>query len=136
LYGIMTRGCIRKFPDWPPGELQMVQLSATRCSCITILWANLVSFAPITLYVASQRVFIFVVVCFVMTQSGNVQIYTRICMETSIFGDKISLKLFRVSRFAFPFTMSWAVLYWAVFVPCWAGYESVIMHMSQYDHQA
>jgi len=30
-----------------------------------------VSFAPITLCVASQRVFIVFVVCFVMTQSGN-----------------------------------------------------------------
>jgi hypothetical protein len=39
-------------------ELQMVQLSATRCSCIAILWVSLVSFAVITLCVASQRVFI------------------------------------------------------------------------------
>jgi hypothetical protein len=37
-------------------ELQMVQHSAARCSCITILWVSLVSFAAITLYVASQRV--------------------------------------------------------------------------------
>jgi hypothetical protein len=29
--------------------------SATRCSCIAILWASLVSFAAITLCVASQR---------------------------------------------------------------------------------
>jgi hypothetical protein len=42
-------------------ELQMVQLSATRCSWITILWVSLVSFASITLCVASQRVFIVVV---------------------------------------------------------------------------
>jgi hypothetical protein len=35
-------------------QLQMVQLSATRCSCIAILWVSLVSFA-------SQRVFIVVV---------------------------------------------------------------------------
>jgi hypothetical protein len=41
-------------------ELQMVQLSATRCSCITILWVSLVSFAAITLCVVSQPVFIFV----------------------------------------------------------------------------
>jgi len=27
-------------------ELQMVQLSSTRCSCISILWVGLVSFAP------------------------------------------------------------------------------------------
>jgi hypothetical protein len=38
----------------------MVQLSATTCSCIVILWVSLVSFATITLYVASQRVFIVV----------------------------------------------------------------------------
>jgi hypothetical protein len=41
-------------------ELQMVQLSATRCSCIAILWVSLVSFTSISLYVASQRVFIVV----------------------------------------------------------------------------
>jgi hypothetical protein len=35
-------------------ELQMVQLSATRCSCIAILGVILVSFAAITLCVASQ----------------------------------------------------------------------------------
>jgi hypothetical protein len=29
--------------------------SPTRCSCIAILWVSLVSFAAITLYVASQR---------------------------------------------------------------------------------
>jgi hypothetical protein len=47
-------------------ELQMVQLSATRCSCIAILWGSLVRFAVITLCVAYQRVFIFVVVYFVI----------------------------------------------------------------------
>jgi hypothetical protein len=47
----------------------MVQLSATRCSCIAVLWVSLVSFAAITFCVGSQRVF--VVVYFVMTQSGN-----------------------------------------------------------------
>jgi hypothetical protein len=41
-------------------ELQMVQLSATRCSSIAILCIILVSLAAITLCVASQRVFIFV----------------------------------------------------------------------------
>jgi hypothetical protein len=39
-------------------ELQMVQLPATRCSCIAILLVSLVSFAAITLCVASQRVFV------------------------------------------------------------------------------
>jgi hypothetical protein len=43
-------------------ELRMVQLSATRCSCIAILWVSLMSFVAITLCVASQRVFVVVVV--------------------------------------------------------------------------
>jgi len=41
-------------------ELQMVKLSATRCSCIAILWVSPASFAVITLCVAFQRVFIVV----------------------------------------------------------------------------
>jgi hypothetical protein len=47
-------------------ELQMVQLSTIQCSCIAILWVSLVSFAAVTLYVASQQVFIFVSVHFVI----------------------------------------------------------------------
>jgi hypothetical protein len=47
-------------------ELQMVQLSATRCSCTAILWVSLVSFAAVTLYVASQRVFIVVRIYFII----------------------------------------------------------------------
>jgi hypothetical protein len=59
-------------------ELQMVQLSATMCSCITILRVSLASFDAITLCVASQRVFVVVVVVyFVMTQSGNFWIHPR-----------------------------------------------------------
>jgi hypothetical protein len=62
-----VRKCIQKFADWPPGrELQMVQFSATRCSCIAILCVSLVSFVVITLCVASQRKFIVVVVYLVM----------------------------------------------------------------------
>jgi hypothetical protein len=49
-------------------ELQVVQLTAIRCSCIAILWVSLVNFAVITLYVASRRMFI---VVSVMIQSGN-----------------------------------------------------------------
>jgi hypothetical protein len=56
----------------------MVQLSATRCSCIAILYVSLVSFASITLCVASQRVFI-VVVYFV---SDSV----RKLLDTSSYG--------------------------------------------------
>jgi len=47
-------------------ELQLVQLSATRCSCIAIIWVSLIIFAAITLCVASQRVFIVVSVYFVI----------------------------------------------------------------------
>jgi hypothetical protein len=47
-------------------ELQIVQLSATKCSCIAIMWVSLVNFAAVTLRVASQRVFIVVVVYFVI----------------------------------------------------------------------
>jgi hypothetical protein len=41
-------------------ELQMVQLSATRCSYVAILWVSLMISAAITLFVASQREFIVV----------------------------------------------------------------------------
>jgi len=47
-------------------ELQIVQLFATRCSCITIPWVSLVSFAAITLCVACQRVLTVVAVYFVV----------------------------------------------------------------------
>jgi hypothetical protein len=64
-------------------ELQMVQLSATKCSCIAILWVILVSFATITLRVTSQRVFIVVSVYFIMSQSGNFWIHSRISSVSS-----------------------------------------------------
>jgi hypothetical protein len=63
-------------------ELQMVQLSATRCSCIAMSRVSLVSFAIITLCVASQWVFI---VHFVMTQCGNFWIHP--CIFHSCKGD-------------------------------------------------
>jgi hypothetical protein len=44
----------------------MVQLFVTRCICIVILLVSLVSFAAITLCVASRRVFIFVSIYFVI----------------------------------------------------------------------
>jgi hypothetical protein len=47
-------------------ELQIVQLSAIRCSCIAILWVSLVCFIAITLCVTSQQVFIVVSVYFVV----------------------------------------------------------------------
>jgi hypothetical protein len=47
-------------------KVQMVQLSATRCSCITIVWVSPVSFTAITICVASQWVFIVVNIYFVI----------------------------------------------------------------------
>jgi hypothetical protein len=51
-------------------ELQMVQLSATRCSCIAVLWVALVTSAAIALCVASQRVFIVVLSISLLTEFG------------------------------------------------------------------
>jgi hypothetical protein len=62
-------------------ELHMIQLSATRCSCIAILWVNLVSCATITLCVASQRLFI---VISLSIQSGNFWIHPRTPMHQLI----------------------------------------------------
>jgi hypothetical protein len=57
-------------------ELQMVQLSATRSSCIVISWVSLMRFAAITLCLASQQVFIVIVIS-LSTQSGNFRIHPR-----------------------------------------------------------
>jgi hypothetical protein len=63
-------------------EPQMLQLSATKCSYIAILWISLVSFAAITLCAAFQRVF--VVVYFVnRLESGNFWIHLRIHHSSS-----------------------------------------------------
>jgi hypothetical protein len=65
-------------------ELQMVQLSAIRRSCNAILWVSLVSFAAITLYVASQRAFILLFIS-LSTQSGNFWILPRALNEDVSF---------------------------------------------------
>jgi hypothetical protein len=62
---------------WSENYDWYIQLSATRCSCIDILWVSLVSFAATTLCVASERVF-FAVVYLFMTQSGNFWIHPRV----------------------------------------------------------
>jgi hypothetical protein len=73
-------------------ELQMVQLSATMCSFITILWVSIVSFVAITVCVASQRKFIVVLIS-LSTQSGNFWIH--FCMLTSCLCPSSSHKLWR-----------------------------------------
>jgi len=56
-------------------ELQMVEISATRCSCIAILWVSLVSFVAIILSIASRRVFTLVIL--LSNQSGIFWIHPR-----------------------------------------------------------
>jgi hypothetical protein len=68
-YGIRK---IQENQEW----IQMVQISATRYSCIAIVRVSLMSFASITLCVASQWVFV-AVVYFVRNQSGNLWIHLR-----------------------------------------------------------
>jgi hypothetical protein len=69
-------GCL----EW---ELQMVQLSATRCSCIAILWVSLVSLATITLCVTSQRVIPKVKCIFRYWLSPETFGYTLVCHVTT-----------------------------------------------------
>jgi hypothetical protein len=52
------RGFIQQFPNWPPGARTA---NDTALCHIAISWVSLVSFAAITLYVASQRVFVVLV---------------------------------------------------------------------------
>jgi len=82
---VSIQGYIQKFPDWLPGARTANSMAlAASCSCITILWVSLVSFATITLCVASQQVFI-VVIYFVVTQSGNIWIYPHISRNSTEF---------------------------------------------------
>jgi hypothetical protein len=55
----------------------MIELYDTKCSYIASLSVSLVSFAAITLCVASQQVFTLVSIYFGMTQSGNFWIHPR-----------------------------------------------------------
>jgi hypothetical protein len=63
----------------------MVQLSVTRCSGIAILSVSLVSFAAITLCVASQRVFI-VAVYFVIDSVRKLLVTPSYTTESEGFG--------------------------------------------------
>jgi hypothetical protein len=65
-------------------ELQIVQLSATRCCCIAILWVSLVSFATITLCVAQQ---VFVVVDFIIN-SVHKLFDTPSCITSAVYQTK------------------------------------------------
>jgi len=62
-------------------KLQIAQLSATRCSCIAILWVIRVIFAATTCCVAPQRMFIIVkdIFRYLLSPqtSGYTLVYTR-----------------------------------------------------------
>jgi hypothetical protein len=91
------RRCIQKFPNWPPGawELQMVRLSATRCSCMLFV-SQSSEFCHHNLCVASQRVIPKVRVYFIIIQSGNLFTHPR----TSIIGHNYaSLRAWRQRRY-------------------------------------
>jgi hypothetical protein len=60
------RGCIQKFPDWPPGARTANGTALCHQVQLYPYFVNLLSFAAITLCVASQRVFIVVSVYFVI----------------------------------------------------------------------
>jgi hypothetical protein len=83
IYLCTIRGCIQKFPDWQPGaRTANGKLSATRCSCMTILWVSLVSFAAITLCVASR---VFIVVYFVIDSVRNTPSCVCVCVCIYIY---------------------------------------------------
>jgi hypothetical protein len=87
-------------------ELQMVQLSATRCSCTSIWWVSSVSFAAITLCVASQRVVSKVSVYFVIH-------WVRRLLDTPTYSVTIVMRqncLSRWTRF-----LSW-LSYWSLWI--------------------
>jgi hypothetical protein len=86
----------------------MVQLSATSCCCIAILWVSLVSFAAATLRVASQRVSI--VVYFVTDSVRKLLVIPSYKTQFLIFF-VIKLKILKVCRHIAIFSTE---LYWAV----------------------
>jgi hypothetical protein len=106
-------GASKSFRTGLVRELQMVELSATRCSCIAILWVGLVSFDAITLCVASQRVFI--VVYFVMNHSGNFWIHPR----TSLRSIRILSSNLRVDLRSYLF---------------FSGFATKILYVSHHSH--
>jgi hypothetical protein len=86
-------------------ELQMLQLSATRCSCIAILWVILVSSAAITFCAASRRVFLVGVVDFVIDSVRKLlDTPSQICrMQWRIFL-AVDVVVFQFNTFTFHFS--------------------------------
>jgi hypothetical protein len=117
---------------WTGRLEQMVQLSATRCSCIAILWVSLMIFTTITLCVASQRLFIVVVVVvvvvvvyFVIDSVRKLWIYPRIA-------DRID-RHFQVINYVTSITgLLWATIWWRMWKKAAGAYfEALSEHLSQ-----
>jgi hypothetical protein len=100
-------------------ELQMIQLSATRCNCIVILWVSLVNFAAITLCVASEQVFIVVNVCDVINSVRKLldtPSYMCVCAHTHTRSESFSnyfVRLWRVFSYS-PGRIQTARIFWII----------------------
>jgi hypothetical protein len=71
----------------------MVHLSDSRFSCTAILWVSLVSFAAITLCIASQRVFIVASIFRYRLKSGDFWICPRIFNWPNL--DVVDVRIFK-----------------------------------------
>jgi len=76
----------------------MVQPSATRCSCVVILWVSLVSFVAITLCVASHRVFTFAKHTFSYRLGPETFGYTLVLRQSSVTQDIWNYSSFHGTR--------------------------------------
>jgi hypothetical protein len=92
--------CMRVYPNISGlatcSKNWMVQLSATSCSSVAILWVSLVTFAAITLCVATQWAFVVVVVYFIIDSVWDL-------MDTPLY----SWSCHRVCKFLYQVTLAW-----------------------------
>jgi hypothetical protein len=79
-------------------ELQMVQFSATKCSCIAILWASLVSFAAITFVLLLNECLLLWGYISLSIQSGNFWIPSYYWQALFEFYERTKLFSFRQLR--------------------------------------
>jgi hypothetical protein len=108
----------------------MVQLSATRCSCIVISRVSLVSFAAITLCVASQRVLI-VYCCSFLYES--VRKLLDIPSYFSFTNEVSAIESWRYNHYVMEeipltkFRSNWKLVYtfWFIYITWWQSQKSV-----------
>jgi hypothetical protein len=104
-------------------ELQMVQLSASRCICIAILWVSLVSFSVITLCVASQRVFI--VVFFIIDSVRKLWIRPCIRFATTDLSRPLRCKVSQRTHLEKHVYSKCGVSCWCLQVSVWKSQASI-----------